>query len=674
MDFKSVYKNGTSGIVVVAPSEGKTWVRKPWAPDASLLEIPADLLAAVAVPETVLTSLVIRCVDGSRVERNACRWVPAMAYFQPFLADDDIESSEDGGIPVPALVESSTLRELFHVLDRGFLSGQHPKGVTRATLGEVRRVADFLGLSERDTNRTLVTSISLVAQLDLADVCPAWSLSFSLSASASDDEAPVIPVDKRLSERLLYEPLEQENKDRWLFAGRMYASHALPLVEGDPVLAADPQTAMEVRIVEEGAGFILDVMRRHAGRVVLAGGGALWGVAAQGLLTTPSKHDYDLFVVSDSDAEATEIALDICESVPLSRRCQTSRAITLFCNGNGNGNGNGNTMVQVILRRYTRIQDVTRRFDFGPCKVAAWYDSPTDELLTIRADSDFVECMRHFAFWIDLRMWSYSTISRVLKYHLKGFEIFVPGTRREAFRKEWDSSGYHRRTLHSIADLFWIEKKALMNRKDEFTFQAQASSNLVKPMALIRDQLMGYGEIKTPVTVKQLIEDIFHQRVERSWRTPDSACAACGHQMYVIKDTDGIFGPFGKLFSKKEMFSVISIQICEHVQFRRLSEDEVKQYSYMCNCASDYSAELTMTGRLAFVVERMYAKAVRTLGGIGIGITNGSVSENEISWQTTDTIMNQRRVVNIPALYDMPSLLRVLADESRFSTGNASSI
>jgi hypothetical protein len=48
VDFKSVCSTGTSGVLSVAPSPGKTWVRAPWL--HRLFEIPAPLLVRVARP------------------------------------------------------------------------------------------------------------------------------------------------------------------------------------------------------------------------------------------------------------------------------------------------------------------------------------------------------------------------------------------------------------------------------------------------------------------------------------------------------------------------------------------------------------------------------------------------------------------------------------------------
>ena len=46
VDFKSVCSTGTSGLLVVAPSQGKAWVRPPW--EYEPFELPRELMEAVA--------------------------------------------------------------------------------------------------------------------------------------------------------------------------------------------------------------------------------------------------------------------------------------------------------------------------------------------------------------------------------------------------------------------------------------------------------------------------------------------------------------------------------------------------------------------------------------------------------------------------------------------------
>ena len=63
IDFKTRCYNGTSGIIVVAPSADKTWERAPWAEGVVLRPIPDELLAHVARPRRLARTVDARFSD-----------------------------------------------------------------------------------------------------------------------------------------------------------------------------------------------------------------------------------------------------------------------------------------------------------------------------------------------------------------------------------------------------------------------------------------------------------------------------------------------------------------------------------------------------------------------------------------------------------------------------------
>jgi hypothetical protein len=676
-DFKSVCRNGTSGIVVVAPSEGKAWERRPWSADADLVEVPRDVLAAVASPRSSCSSscLKLHCLAGEVViERKRCRWTPRMAYFMPFLSGALV--IPDDGIPVPALVQPASLSELFHVLDRGSMSGTHPFGVSYATMRDVRRTADFLGLLEQDVARFLVASIPLVSQIDLHHVSPAWAAWAAWAAA----ERPQIAVDAALSAALRYSSLrrgdaavevdddtldtfpDRERKQQqrrrtdecWLFSRRVYESHGLR--EGDRVLAPDPAAAAEARILQGGAAVVLSVLRRFAGRVALAGGAALWCVAADGANSAKgadSRHDYDLFVVAGSDEDALGIAKEVCVAIRPRRMHRTPRAITLFCEGRKE------FVVQVVLRRYARVQDIARSFDVGPCKIAAWYETPFASALTIRAERDFAMCVRHMALWLDLGAWSSSTVARAIKYHHKGFEVFVPFTRREAFRKDGGSNGSSSSSsssalLHSVADLFAVEREATERR----TQRAERLLGVVQPSRAMRAAL-GYADDKR-VTLQQLVDDIIARKARRVRVPVSERCGCLGILAALFRDHYVMRDPLfvraedvDKLMPRDAMESAVKRRVLESVLYSRLTIQEVARYSAMCKSASDYS------GRRRGL--RNIARSLLSFVNSFTAAASANSSSNSIVW-TTET-RTRMQAVNLPALYDMHALRRVLRDE-----------
>ena len=85
IDFKTRASTGTGGIIVVAPSAGKSWwpgKPPPWIALAGHAppEIPEDLLRAVAKPSFPPTPVSFACADGHIVERPRSRHASRSAY------------------------------------------------------------------------------------------------------------------------------------------------------------------------------------------------------------------------------------------------------------------------------------------------------------------------------------------------------------------------------------------------------------------------------------------------------------------------------------------------------------------------------------------------------------------------------------------------------------------
>jgi Bifunctional DNA primase/polymerase, N-terminal len=127
VDFKSVCRTGTAGVIAVTPSPNKSWVRAPWEV-GYLISIPNSLLERVASPSHVPRTVRITFVDDvpgiptkpspspspsvslstfvptstststytstsqSLPQKPAieisCTWLDQVAYFAPFLEED----------------------------------------------------------------------------------------------------------------------------------------------------------------------------------------------------------------------------------------------------------------------------------------------------------------------------------------------------------------------------------------------------------------------------------------------------------------------------------------------------------------------------------------------------------------------------------------------------------
>jgi hypothetical protein len=454
VDFKSVCHSGTGGLVMVPPSKGKVWLRPP---DGPLMDIPFELLDAVATPMhtevdvrlsfegKVAVRLDVRSDDtvsvmfgvDESVEYPRCRWLGAMGYFEPFLSGDLCADVW----PVPC--DRSTFDELIHTLDA--------KGnvyvPTHDAIRRMMRLADILALSPRLTRVLKMRPRELV---DLLTIDPAWW-------RVDRDEPQNIrleDVNRQLADSLRY--VRPTKDDRWLF-------RSLPLcgiANGARVLVDDPASAMLTHLPEA----VSDALMMHRRCLSLAGGAVTGAVVAKSDVGS----DYDLFIHGLSQVEADAVVdaivrhtlqLDTDTTIH-----ETSNAVTL-CLGS-------REVMQIVLRLHEAREQVVAAFDIPPCKAMAYFDD--DGCMRVRATHSWVEAVRKMAFWVDTSCWGIATSSRVLKYVAKGFEVAIPGTQRAAFRHP--ISGNIPPGDASIRGLFEAEH-AVMKRRNRYSWMTTISDN-----------------------------------------------------------------------------------------------------------------------------------------------------------------------------------------------------
>lgn len=410
VDFKTRCSNGTRGVIVIAPSSGKRW-DVPLATDL-LRVIPSDLLDAVAVPKHRALTGTFRYACGAVTPDSTSRFAGGFDYFEPF-----IEGDLGGDIPIP--VTRTAFDRLMALVEHGELTDYdvRPEG-----FAEVLRAADMLGMKNAAHKRRLMTGVPF-SQLDMNAVAPdvwhalhdekRWKRAGAVDdGSVLADVAPLTPI--------LYEPLAlPANDERWLFHRRsnMKRSHA----PGDPVVPAiagidGMQALFERRLPPP----VLALMREHP--LVLAGGAVL-GILAPKL---GKGADYDLFMVLDDESAASAIIDKIRSELPEGvRTLQTPWAFTMI----GDDDKGEQLVVQIVMRLHANPGLVVTGFDTHPSKVAAWFDRDTGRLV-VRATPTWAPAMRRCALVVDLTAWGRATIARIFKYHVKGFDVLVPGLRR----------------------------------------------------------------------------------------------------------------------------------------------------------------------------------------------------------------------------------------------------
>ena len=439
IDFKTVCKNGTGGIILVAPSINKTWVREPWNTHVDI--IPFALLDAIAVPSNQyidvkleffpdldLNSKLDEIQHRSTLHLQNCPWLHNISFFEPFINDDEI-STINGYIPVPCRKES--FQDLIHIIENGNISCNHP---TKEWLDEVTSTADKLGVSKKIMDK-LHFGLPR-AMLDLYQMCPTmWQAHIS--------EREIVDIDENISKILVFKGSICDD-ERLIFPLLRHQQPRIPI--GIRMLHPYPA----IRVARNIHSIVLQILCKHPGRIVLAGGSVLGIVANHVKAGT----DSDLFIVTEDKAVADIILKDFMELVNnytfSHRLSKTNTAITVCFNDMEQ------TVLQVILRLFPTRTDVLASFDVAPCKIMAFCDDNGTDL-HVSCLPAFIVSMQHMTFHIDMTKWSPSSIYRLLKYRYKGFSIILPGLRRQAIKHDvlLSTDVYPGKT--DLANLFRLE-------------------------------------------------------------------------------------------------------------------------------------------------------------------------------------------------------------------------
>jgi hypothetical protein len=423
IDFKSIHSNHTGGIVVVAPSKDKKWIRTPW--ETPMISIPDDLLQYIANPTHVPVDYLLLFEDGGQFNIDTNTWIRHMAYFEPFM-DESLPFSE---IPVP-----STLEEFQGLVSYLNLTPQvtykHP---SKEYLQRVICTGDKLGL-----NKSIFKNVLLRNILPNIDIWNTYNESWT-------DDAELIHLTKNLSDTLQYKSMKTlENAYSWLF-GDLDKSAC---VESQPVLNSDPQEAIKNSIPDE----VLNLLQLYPEKLFLAGGSTLGMVA----LGVSEGNDYDIWVVGATEKQATKI-LDEVDSLMMEYKpkiIRTKNAVTYV---------KDHLTIQIILRLYDNFNQVLTEFDLPPSKIGCYIKK--DETLDIVCTSSWLRALQSMSFPIQFNCWSRSSNLRILKYYMKGFDVFVPCKYPDALKPLPVSQRQNVGTSFGISTLFDIEKYIIAKRK-----------------------------------------------------------------------------------------------------------------------------------------------------------------------------------------------------------------
>lgn len=383
IDFKTRCWTGTSGVIMVAPSKNKSW--KIGLTLERLIEIPDDLLRAVSVPKFNSKSSNVLKFQDVVYTAYSRDFLAQMGYFDLFF-EEDIGNEV---IPVPCTSEEFS--SVFAFYEKNYLSNS-------SRFRTAVDVADKL-LMKDCFKKTSDIIAQMMFQKDYSDFY-------------AHDADKMIP----LSESIRYIGLPNIPKQTRLFPS--ITRQAGRFIVGDEVVSADL-----IEDVKKDGGridkMVYGLLKRH--NLVLAGGSALWACCPN--MSTGS--DYDLFVYGVDDAGADAILSDVTiELAAYGFKClKTDRAVTFI------SDQHKDLIIQIILRIYSKPQDVSTSFDIAPCKVSIWHCKDTGEI-KVEAPEAFVTSIRHGAFIVPVKVWNNASASRIMKYVSKGFDAYLPGLRR----------------------------------------------------------------------------------------------------------------------------------------------------------------------------------------------------------------------------------------------------
>lgn len=419
IDFKSITRTGTGGIVVVAPSTGKTWTRPPWSSHppwplgAPLSPIPDDILDAVAAPSHATVDVVLSFADGgSDVLLHGCRYLRAMSVFERLFKDHVGIVGAGAGTPLrlDVPVDQRIFRELLHVLEHGDLSCA-PSDVLFVSLASAAlalRIPPHLLACLRSDRFGRPRE-----QAGLYALEPAWWRvdveERALRRAGMSADGALLRVNASLARELLFSGPRAGRDDRWLLAGLDRAGG--PFTPGERVLCEDPSGEMQDAL----PATVATILAAHAGHIVLAGGAVTGAVVDR----IASGSDYDLFVYGLNAEAADTLASTLIAAHKATHAIyESSRAITFIPKADGDADvemraadrwrsspltkfaeGKDGGAFQLVLRLHRDRAQVLEAFDFAPTKALARIDEETQEVI-VEALPSWLEAVRARAFWV----------------------------------------------------------------------------------------------------------------------------------------------------------------------------------------------------------------------------------------------------------------------------------
>jgi hypothetical protein len=471
IDFKSRCANGTRGFVVCAPSKNKTWRLAPW-DTHGLIPIPDDLLNAVAKP-TVCTHLSADLVfkNGDVLELRNDPWLSKLELFGNLLANDDggdhITTVRDDGVGVVHKIPIVTIdfdkamfEDLFHILNHRI-----PKRIFRS-LDEIKKIeelARYVGVPpEMHAKLLAMDKAPNNVFAAMKDIC---TYDETLARLVFRDHTTTVPPLVDLTKQDVVDGIVYQKPPASLdskFLMPHFQSRArCNIKECDRVLYQDKSFK---NLAEKSWHMmpvcVQEMMIMYHEILGVTGGSVVSSVSPHVRFTRES--DYDLVLFGVDQETANRVAWDLIHYPGAQVSAITGNALTVMISETGEEVGDDVVKVQLLLRIYDTMQDLFDGFDIDACKICLTVDR--DGEYQLRAAPEWVVAMRHMTVWLDINKWSKSSVYRIYKYYVKGFDIFIPGLQRQAFVRmnafmSWASTSSTRPGIYNIFAIEWYLTK-----------------------------------------------------------------------------------------------------------------------------------------------------------------------------------------------------------------------
>lgn len=400
IDFKTVCSSGTSGFIVVSPSNGKDWVSTPWNCDTPMTVIPDDLLQRVAVRRYSSVPKTVRA-KGEGLLIPECNPMLRFSYIKTFL-------EMDSDILLPESFSSDIVRDVINSYQWSSTPIFTYKGVrSYYTLKQhlIRMVefCDFIGMPSDHLDCLVRTGKEVVVNTLVNPL-----LAKSLTNGACVD----VPVKCKLVVERLSGVFFESSKvfSRYVLMDRK---------EGSLCIQQNPSACISRCLPDN----LKDIMTEHPGKVMVAGGFVL-SVVTTGVDLNAS--DIDVYIITDDIEEASSILAKF--KTPGNSAFVTGNAITLTNEGNLD-----QLPIQVILFLAPTYSDVLMNFDIEPCKVGAYICPETGDIRVI-SSAQWLRSIQTKAFPLHSRRWTASSTYRALKYAMKGYQPYIAGLNRDFAR------------------------------------------------------------------------------------------------------------------------------------------------------------------------------------------------------------------------------------------------